>query len=163
MPLKITSTAFKEGDDLPVQLTCDGADQSPPLTWTGVPMEAQSLALMMEDPDAPNGTFTHWILYNIPRDIDGLPQGVENKEDLGQGIRQCTNSFGNLGYGGPCPPSGHGSHRYFFRVYALDSPILLNEGAKREDFLNAIEGHILDEGHLMGRYERAQAKATEAL
>src|SRR5215210_4881542 len=116
MAIIVTSTAFKEGDEIPTQFTCDGANISPPLTWTGVPQEARSLALLTNDPDAPNGTFTHWVLFNLPRDIDGLPDDVPADENLDNGARQCTNSFKNIGYGGPCPPEGHGSHRYFFRV-----------------------------------------------
>jgi len=161
MAIVITSTAFKEGDDIPAQYTCEGANMSPPLSWSGVPLEALSLALLMEDPDAPGGTYTHWMLLNLARDIDGLPEDVPADETLADGSRQLSNSFGNIGYGGPCPPPGNGSHRYFFRIYALDSSISLNKGAKREDFLNTIEGHILDEGQLMGRFERSQAKATK--
>jgi Raf kinase inhibitor-like YbhB/YbcL family protein len=160
MVIEITSTAFKEGDDIPTQYTCDGANISPPLTWSGVPRDAQTLALLMNDPDAPSGTFTHWVLYNLPRDVDGLPDSISNDETLANGARQATNSFGNIGYGGPCPPPGHGSHRYFFRIYALDNELSLNKGATGDDLLNAIEGHIIDEGQLMGRYERQQAKAT---
>jgi Raf kinase inhibitor-like YbhB/YbcL family protein len=135
---------------------------SPPLSWSDVPVDAQSLALLMNDPDAPNGTFTHWVLYNLPRDTDGLPKGVPADESLAGSSRQCTNSFGDVGYGGPCPPAGHGSHRYFFRLYALDAEISLNKGSTADDLMNAIEGHIVDEGQLMGRYERQEARATRA-
>ena len=162
MSIKITSTAFKEGDDIPVQFTCDGANISPPLSWGDVPLETQSLALLMNDPDAPNGTFTHWVLYNLPRDADGIPENVPADETFADTARQCTNSFGNIGYGGPCPPAGHGSHRYFFRLYALDTEISLNKDSTGDDLLNAIEGHIIDEGELMGRYERQQARAGQA-
>ncbi|HYJ91906.1 MAG TPA: YbhB/YbcL family Raf kinase inhibitor-like protein [Pyrinomonadaceae bacterium] len=161
MAIEITSTAFKEGDDIPTQFTCDGQNISPPLTWSGVPQETQTLALLMNDPDAPNGTFTHWVMYNVPRDLDSLPDSVANNETLDNGARQAKNSFGNIGYGGPCPPPGHGSHRYFFHVYALDTELSLNSGATADDFLNAIDGHIIAEGQLMGRYERQQAKATK--
>jgi Raf kinase inhibitor-like YbhB/YbcL family protein len=161
MPIQITSTAFKEGQDIPTQYTCDGANISPPLSWSGVSQEAESLALLMNDPDAPSGTFTHWVLYNLRRDTDGLSESVDNDETFGKSGRQGTNSFGKIGYGGPCPPPGHGSHRYFFRIYALDSELSLNREATGDDLLNAIEGHIIDEGQLMGRYERQQAKAIQ--
>lgn len=161
MPIKITSNAFREGEDIPIQFTCDGANISPPLSWSDVPIEAQSLALLMNDPDAPKGTFTHWVLFNLPRDADGLSEDVPAEEALANSARQCTNSFGNIGYGGPCPPPGHGSHRYFFRLYALDAELSLNKGSTGDDLLNAIKGHIIDEGELMGRYERQQAKARQ--
>jgi Raf kinase inhibitor-like YbhB/YbcL family protein len=161
MPIEITSTAFKESDDIPTRFTCDGENLSPPLSWTGVPREAQSVALIMNDPDAPNGTFTHWVLYNLPRDTNGLPEGVSDDETLADGARHAKNGSGNFGYTGPCPPEGHGSHRYYFRIYALDGQLTLNEGATGDDLMNAIDGHIIDEGHLMGRYERQQAKATQ--
>jgi Raf kinase inhibitor-like YbhB/YbcL family protein len=159
MPISVTSTAFKEGNTIPDQYTCDGANISPPLTWSGVPQQARSLALLMNDPDAPNGTFTHWVLCDLPRDTDGLPENVSTDETLANGARQCTNSFEKIGYGGPCPPPGHGSHRYFFRVFALDTELSLNKGSTADDLLNAIDGHVIDEGQLMGRYERQRAKA----
>jgi Raf kinase inhibitor-like YbhB/YbcL family protein len=160
MAIEVTSTIFKDGDDIPARYTCDGKNLSPPLNWTGVPQTAQSLALLMDDPDAPSGTYTHWILFNIPRRIEGLPEDVPKEEKLADGSRQCLNSSGNFGYTGPCPPAGHGSHRYYFRIYALDREIHLNKGSKREDFLTAIEGQVLEEGQLMGRFERQQTRAT---
>ena len=160
MPLDVRSPAFEDGDEIPVRYTCDGENISPAIDWSGVSQETQSLALLMEDPDAPSGTFTHWTIYNIPRGIDGLPEDVPRDERLPDESRQCTNSSGKTGYTGPCPPPGGGSHRYYFNVYALDAEILLSNGATREEFLGAIKDHVIDEGKLMGRYQRRQARAT---
>src|SRR5437868_3274878 len=132
MAIEITSTVFKDGDDIPARYTCNGENISPPLSWTGIPQTARSLALLMDDPDAPSGTYTHWILFNIPRGVEALPEGVAGDEKLADGSAQCTNGSGTFGYTGPCPPAGHGSHRYYFKIYALDRELQLNEGSTRE-------------------------------
>lgn len=162
MAFVLTSTAFKEGEAIPTQFTCDGTNISPPLSWSGVPDGTQSLALLVNDPDAPSGTFTHWVLFDLTADSEGLPENRPNDQVLENGARQGTNDFGSIGYGGPCPPTGHGSHRYFFRLYALDAELTLNKSATGEDFLAAVKDHIIAETHLMGNYERQQAKTSEA-
>ncbi len=148
MAFTLTSPAFIEGGAIPRDYTCDGADRSPPLRWTGAP-SAASYVLIMDDPDAPGGTFTHWVLYDIPGDRTELAEG-EQKVGLAGG-----NDFGGRGYGGPCPPRGRGAHRYFFRLSALDIPSLkLSPGASRRDVEAAMRGHVLATATLMGRYER---------
>lgn len=142
---RITSPAFRQGDPIPVKYTCDGENVNPGLIIKNVPEDSKSLALIMEDPDAPGGTFDHWITWNIKPWID------EIKENSVPGI-QGVNSFDNPGYGGPCPPDRE--HRYYFRIFALDSMLDLYEGADKSELLRAMKGHILAEGSLMGRYER---------
>ncbi|MGI9642496.1 MAG: YbhB/YbcL family Raf kinase inhibitor-like protein [Acidimicrobiia bacterium] len=143
--MELTSTAFENEDAIPVRFTCDGDGISPALALAGVPADAQSLALIMEDPDAPNGTWDHWIAYDIP-------VTDEIAEDVGELGTAGTNSWGLTGYGGPCPPSG--THRYFFTIYALDSDLGLDEGATKDQVLGALNGRILAEGILMGTYSR---------
>lgn len=152
MEIKITSTAFEEAGMIPPKYTCDGEDVSPALNWDSVPEAAQSIALVCDDPDAPMGTFVHWVLYNLPGDVRELPEDVPAEATLSSGARQGTSDFGQTGYGGPCPPRG--AHRYFFRIYALDTPLDLDAGARRADLLKAMEGHILAQGQLMGKYQR---------
>jgi hypothetical protein len=137
---------------IPRRYTCDGEDVSPPLAWSGVPAAAQSLALVCDDPDAPVGTWIHWLLYNIPADASSLPEAVAPDSTLASGAVNGKNSWGRLGYGGPCPPGG--THRYFFTLYALDSRLSLESGATEAQLQQAMEGHILAEGQLMGRYQR---------
>ena len=148
MQIKITSTAFKEGEFIPSKYTCDGKNIMPPLSWQGIPPETQSLVLIVDDPDAPSGTFTHAIFF----DIDPKKESLSEGETPGvAGI----NDFGRLGYGGPCPPRGHGVHRYYFKVYALDIPSLkLKSGAYKSAVEKAMKGHILAYGELVGKYER---------
>jgi Raf kinase inhibitor-like YbhB/YbcL family protein len=146
MPIQITSAAFEEGATIPVKFTCDGQDISPPLAWSGVPEGTQSLVLISDDPDAPAGTWVHWVLFDLPADTDALPEGVQ---DVGT---DGNNSWRRLGYGGPCPPSG--THRYFFKLYALDTALNLKEGASKEDVEKAMQGHILAQAQLMGKYGR---------
>ena len=153
MALTITSTAFEEGAMIPGQYTCDGADISPPLSWSGVPQGTQSLALISDDPDAPAGTWVHWVLFNIPPDSTGLPEKVPTDEVLAGGARHGMTDFGRFGYGGPCPPSG--THRYYFKLYALDTMLDLSGRITKEDLLGAMEGHILAEAQLMGKYKRS--------
>lgn len=151
-PLKLTSTIFTDGGLIPGKYTCDGANVSPPLAWEGVPAQAKSLALVCQDPDAPGGVWTHWALFDLPVSAGGLPENVPASEALAGGGRQGRNDFKKIGYGGPCPP--HGTHRYFFRLYALDEEVSPVEGATAAELLKAMQGHIVAEGELMGKYER---------
>jgi hypothetical protein len=150
--ITLTSSAFKEGEQIPRQYTCDGVNVSPPLEWTGVPKTAQTLAIIADDPDAPSGTFTHWVLYNLPSETMGMVENVPATEDLKGGGHQGENDFKQMGYGGPCPPSGR--HRYFFKLFALDYELPLKTGAKKADVEKAMEGHIIGQGQLMGTYHR---------
>jgi len=152
MELKITSSAFEEGGMIPKQYTCDGANISPPLRWTSVPLGTKSLALICDDPDAPMGIWVHWIISNLPTNINELPESIPPQKTLENGAKQGINDFPKIGYGGPCPPNG--THRYYFKLYALDTEIDLDAGATKRELLKAIKGHILAEGQLMGRYKR---------
>jgi hypothetical protein len=148
----VTSTAFRDGGPIPRNHTCDGEDVSPPLAWSGVPAGAKSLALICDDPDAPMGTWVHWVLYDLPPDCTSLPEGVPRKEKLKNGARQGRNDFRKIGYNGPCPPGG--THRYFFKICALDAVLNLVPGLTKAELLKAMEGHLLAEGRLMGTYKR---------
>ncbi|MEW5702942.1 MAG: YbhB/YbcL family Raf kinase inhibitor-like protein [Candidatus Zixiibacteriota bacterium] len=152
MLLTITSTAFTEGGMIPAKYTCDGADISPPLSWNGVPKEAKSLALICDDPDAPAGTWVHWVIFNVPPDSAGLPEKVPPDSTLPNGTWQGTNDFRKVGYGGPCPPGG--THRYYFKLYALDTALNLTGRVTKADLLGAMDKHILAEAQLMGKYRR---------
>ena len=152
MEIKLTSTAFKEGEAIPRQYTCDGINISPPLEWTGVPKSAKTIALIADDPDAPSGTFVHWVLYNLPAANIGLVENLPPTEDLKAGGFQGKNDFGKVGYGGPCPPSG--THRYFFKTYALDAELPLKGGATKAEIENAMQAHIIARGQLMGTFSR---------
>jgi Raf kinase inhibitor-like YbhB/YbcL family protein len=147
MKLDVSSRAFAEGQSIPQKHTCDGEDVSPPMKWSGAPANTKSIAIICEDPDAPSGTFTHWVLY----DLVGTTK--ELNERSSDGGKEGANGFGKTGYGGPCPPPG-AAHRYFFRVYALDTPSLGGAGSSKEDVTAVMEGHILAQGQLMGRYKR---------
>jgi hypothetical protein len=154
MAFSLTSQAFKDGDRIPKQYTCDGADVSPPLSWQDAPAGTKSFALIMDDPDAPIGVFTHWVLYDLPADTRDLPEGVKKDASLAIGAKQGVNDFGQVGYGGPCPPRGK-PHRYFFTLRALDTPSLnLLPKAKKSDVEHAMKGHMLGEAKLMGIYQR---------
>ena len=144
--MALTSPSFYEGEAIPDKFTCDGEDISPELDWFGIPEGTVSLALIMDDPDAPAGTWVHWVLFNLPMDLSGLRQGI-----TGIGI-DGNNSWNRTGYGGPCPPSG--THRYYFKLYALDTNLDLAPGTKKEALLAAMEGHILGQAELMGTYSR---------
>jgi Raf kinase inhibitor-like YbhB/YbcL family protein len=144
--MKITSAAFQEGGNIPSKFTCDGSDTSPPLQITGVPSEAKSLVLIVDDPDAPGGLFTHWLIWNIPPQTNSISEGNAPKGVYG------TNDFGKPSYKGPCPPPG--SHRYSFKIYALDRELDLRGGAKRSQLDAAMKGHIVAQGVLVGRYAR---------
>ncbi|HTQ56912.1 MAG TPA: YbhB/YbcL family Raf kinase inhibitor-like protein [Bryobacteraceae bacterium] len=151
MAFKIYSSAFANGAAIPRLLTCDGADLSPALEWSGEPANTRSLVLIVDDPDAPGGVWTHWLLYDLPSSLRSLPQGYKAARPALSGV----NDFGRPGYGGPCPPKGHGPHRYYFKLYALDVESLgLRPGAGRRDLERAMRGHVLAETQHMGRYER---------
>jgi Raf kinase inhibitor-like YbhB/YbcL family protein len=150
MKLNVNSPMFTDGERIPVKYTCDGADVSPPLSWSAGPAATRSYALIVDDPDAPGGAFTHWVVYNIPDSVTRLEEHVVSR---GDGTLQGMNSFGNMGYGGPCPPPGK-PHHYRFHVYALDLKPDLKQGASKGDVLSAIKGHILAEGELVGTYSR---------
>jgi Raf kinase inhibitor-like YbhB/YbcL family protein len=150
---RVSSEAFDEGDIIPQKYTCDGADLSPPLSWSHVPKGTQSLVLIVDDPDAPTRTWVHWVLYNIPGSRTSLPEGVRLSQDVSEFGSQGYTDFGRPGYGGPCPPSG-GAHRYFFKIYALDQSLNLPQNPTKEDVEQAMEGHILGLGQLMGKYSR---------
>lgn len=152
MSLALYSPAFPHGQAIPSRYSCDGEDLSPPLSWTGVPPTTETFALIMDDPDAPKGTWIHWVLYNIPAKQVGLPEGQPREATLPDGSIQGGNSWSRLGYGGPCPPSG--THRYYFKLYALDVKVTLPPGATKDQLLAAMKGHIVAETSLMGTYHR---------
>jgi len=152
MAITITSSAFTEGGMIPRKYTCDAEDISPDLKWSGVPKETRSLALICDDPDAPAGTWVHWVLYNLPSDVAELAAAIPADATLKNGARHGKNDFRKLGYGGPCPPGG--THRYFFKLYALDTLLNLDSGSTKAQLLAAMKGHILAEGQLMGKYKR---------
>lgn len=154
MSLELRSVSFDEGETIPVRHTCDGEDLSPPLSVEGVPAGAESLALIVDDPDAPAGTWVHWVLYGLPADLGSLPQGVPAGAEAQDGGLQGENDFGDLGWGGPCPPPGE-EHRYVFRLYALDGTPELGSGATKEELLEAIEPMVVEEARLTGRYQRS--------
>ncbi|MGD2215096.1 MAG: YbhB/YbcL family Raf kinase inhibitor-like protein [Gemmatimonadales bacterium] len=154
MPIEVTSPAFEDGGSIPVRHTCQGEDVSPAIEWANVPAEARSLALICDDPDAPRGTWVHWVVYDIPPGFTALSESIPPHEVTPEGAKQGLNDFNRLGYGGPCPPPG-GPHRYFFKLYALDIEPGLPAGATKADLLRAIKGHVLDEGQLVGKYERS--------
>jgi len=153
MVLSVPSAAFREGEVIPIEYTCQGQDVSPPLTWSEPPAGTQSLALIVDDPDAPVGVFTHWVIFNIPADSRGLSEAVPTQAELPSGALQGKNDFGRMGYAGPCPPSGR-THRYQFTVYALDSRLDLTAGVAKTQLLTAMQGHVLAQGELSGRYQR---------
>jgi Raf kinase inhibitor-like YbhB/YbcL family protein len=150
--MEIKSSAFKEGAMIPGKYTCDNIDISPPLEWSQFPDGTKTFALICDDPDAPMGTWVHWVLFNLPGNILELPENVQKLEVLKNGARQGKNDFGKIGYGGPCPPGG--THRYYFKIYALDKELDFKPGITKKELLKAMEGHILAEGQLMGKYKR---------
>jgi Raf kinase inhibitor-like YbhB/YbcL family protein len=151
--LHVTSPAFTEGQPIPSKYTCEGQDVSPPLRWDNAPSAAKAFALICEDPDAPAGTWVHWVLYNLPASAASLQEGMSKSAALADGSRQGLNDFRKTGYNGPCPPAG-AAHRYYFNVYALDASVSLPSRAKKADLAKAMEGHIVAEGTLMGTYRR---------
>jgi Raf kinase inhibitor-like YbhB/YbcL family protein len=152
MGLKITSSAFEAGGMIPAKYTCDAENMSPPLSWGGAPEKTKSFALICDDPDAPAGTWVHWVVYNIPESSKELLENIQNDKKLTDGTLQGTNDFGKTGYGGPCPPSG--THRYFFKLYALDAMLTIQGNATKSALLEAMKGHILAQGELIGKYSR---------
>jgi Raf kinase inhibitor-like YbhB/YbcL family protein len=150
---ELKSFAFEAGGDIPKKFTCDGSDLSPALNWNEPPAGTQSFSLIMDDPDAPVGTWVHWVLYNLPASARQLPEGVPNDRELANSARQGSNSWNRIGYGGPCPPPGP-AHRYFFKLYALDTKTNLRPGATKQELERALQGHILAQAELMGRFRR---------
>ncbi len=150
--MQITSPAFEEGGPIPAKYTCDGQDISPPLAWKNAPDGTKSFALISDDPDAPMSTWVHWVAFNIPPELTGLQENVRKEAEAKNGVRQGNNSWPRMGYGGPCPPSG--THRYYFKIYALNALLDLKPGATKAEVLQAMKGHVLAEAHLMGKYKR---------
>lgn len=150
--MEFMSRAFNHGDMIPRKHTCDGADISPPLEWNSVPAGTKSMALICDDPDAPMGIWVHWVYYDIPVETKSLPENIAPKEHPVNGGTQGSNDFHKIGYGGPCPPGG--THRYYFKLYALDIMVNLAPGATKKQLLKEIENHILAEAQLMGKYKR---------
>jgi len=152
MTITITSSAFSDGGMIPKEHTCDGGDISPPLSWSGLPKGVKSIALICDDPDAPVGTWVHWVLFNIPVTVRELPSNIPPEKTLDIGAKHGINDFKKYGYGGPCPPGG--THRYYFKMYALDSRLALQPGITKAELIKEMAGHILSEGRLMGTYKR---------
>ncbi len=153
MTIEVSSPAFQEGEPIPKKYTGDGADTAPPLKWTKPPEDTQSQVLICDDPDAPRGTWVHWVLFNLPANVHELAEGVPAKETLPNGAKQGKNDFGKTGYGGPAPPKGK-PHRYYFKLYALDTTLDIAPGATKAEVVAAMKDHVLAEGQLMGRYQR---------
>jgi len=151
--MELYCLSFAHNEMIPTKYTCDGEGISPPLKWEGVPPETKSFALIMDDPDAPSGDFVHWVIFSIPAESDFLEEDIETAGELPSGMKQGKNSGGRLGYTPPCPPSG--THRYFFKLYALNAEIKLKAGISKQDLLNAMQGHILDSAEMIGRYQRS--------
>lgn len=153
--MQLRTSAFKPGDNVPLPFTCDGANVSPPLTWTAPPDGTESLAVIVDDPDAPHRTWTHWLVYNVPPTERELSEAIAPRSELASGAQQGRNDFGDVGYGGPCPPPGR-PHRYFFRVFALDTQLTFPTAPSREQIDRAMRGHVLASGQIMGHYRRKQ-------
>ncbi len=152
---ELRSPAFAPNGTIPREYTCEGENVSPPLEWSGAPPKTKAYALVVDDPDAPRGTFTHWLVYDIPAVQDRLPKGVPHTGKLTDGRTQGRNDFDREGWDGPMPPKGHGAHRYFFKLYALDAPLGLDTGVSKGELGKAMRGHVLAETELVGRYERS--------
>lgn len=150
---KISSPAFNHKEFIPVKFTCDGPNVSPELLWSGAPAGTKSFALICDDPDAPVGTWVHWVIYNIPSDVNRLEEGIPREEKLENGITQGKNDFGYIGYGGPCPPKGN-PHRYFFKLYALNMATQFEPGLTKDELLKKIEGHVIQKTEFYGKYQR---------
>lgn len=149
----LTTPTFSPGGPIPKPCTCDGGDRSPALGWSEIPVDTRSFALICDDPDAPRGTWVHWVLFNLPADAVELSEGVPGAPELPSGARQGVNDFHKVGYGGPCPPPG-APHRYFFRLSALDCKLNLSAGITRSELGQAMAGHVLAEATIMGTYGR---------
>jgi Raf kinase inhibitor-like YbhB/YbcL family protein len=154
--MKISSRAFKEFEIMPAKYTCQGQDISPPLSFSDVPAHTRSLALILVDPDAPSGKFVHWVIYNIPSETMELEENIKKTAKLTDGTMQGLNDFGRIGYGGPCPPFG--THRYYFKLYALDTLLNLKPGVKETDLLKVLFHHNIAEAHFMGKYSKQTVK-----
>lgn len=152
MSLSVTSTGFTAGQPIPPVYSCHGRNVSPPLAWTGAPGATKSFALILDDPDAPSGTYVHWVVYNLPAASSGLPEAVPGRPKLDDGSLQGTTSSGGTGYTGPCPPSG--THHYHFKLYALDAVLGLSSGATKDQLLKAMQGHVLAQGELVGTFSK---------
>ena len=152
MTFHLTSTASESGGDIPTKLTCDGLDTSPSLAWTEPPPGTETFALIVDDPDAPAGTWVHWVLYNLPAIARGLAEGISKDSQLPDGARQGRNDFGELGYNGPCPPRG-APHRYFFKLYALDCNLKLKPRASKGELERAMKRHVLARAELVGSFQ----------
>lgn len=156
---QLTSSAFETENSIPTQFSCDGRNISPELSWSNAPAGTKSFALIVHDPDAPiEGGYTHWLVFNIPASVHHLPENIPNQDKLPGGGFQGKNDGGRYGYAGPCPPSG--THRYYFRLYALDSELDSQAGASKTRLEKAIEGHVLAKAELLGRYKRNAGKAA---
>ena len=153
MAFTLSSKVIKASAPIPAEHTCDGRDASPPLTWSGAPSKTVAFALICDDPDAPVGTWVHWVLYDIPKATVELKGGVAKTKTLADGSKQGGNDFRKVGYNGPCPPRGP-AHRYYFKLYALDAPTGLAAGATKAEVIEAIEGHVLAQAELIGTYQR---------
>ena len=153
MGFTLTSSAFSSGGEIPQQYTCKGSDTSPALQWSGAPAKTASFALIMDDPDAPAGTWVHWVMWNLPASAHSLAEGVAKRDQLDDGSRQGHNSFKKAGYNGPCPPGG-ATHHYYFRLYALDTMLDISTGSSRGQFDAAMKGHVLAEADYMGTFHR---------
>jgi len=154
MPLTFSSPSFSNGGDIAKQFTCDGADRSPQLIWTDPPVGTKAFAIFVDDPDAPVGSWNHWAIWNIPASSHGLPEAVSKEAHLSDGSQQGMNDFHKIGYNGPCPPAGK-AHRYYFKLYALDTKLNLKLEAGKPEREAAMKGHILAQGEWMGKYSRA--------
>ncbi|MEN6385583.1 MAG: YbhB/YbcL family Raf kinase inhibitor-like protein [Phycisphaerales bacterium] len=152
IPITVKSSAFQQDQMIPARYTCDGENISPPLKWGEIPIGTQSIALICEDPDAPMGTWTHWLMWNVPGNKTELEENIPKVGKLPDGVCQGINSGKKVGYTGPCPPDG--THRYYFNVYALDSMLSLSGDVSKEMLLEAMNGHVIAEGSLMGTYQR---------
>jgi Raf kinase inhibitor-like YbhB/YbcL family protein len=153
MAFAMSSMSFQNGGDIPRKFTCDGADVSPELSWSEPPAGTQSFALIADDPDAPSGTWTHWVLFDVPPATSSLAEGVSKIDELPGGERQGRNDFHKIGYNGPCPPPGK-PHRYFFKLYALDRKLVLKPATSKQEVEQAMQGHILGDAKWMGKYQR---------
>ena len=151
--MELKSSAFRSGADIPRKHTCDADDVSPQFSWSNVPSGTKAFALIADDPDAPGGTWVHWVIYDLPAATHELGEGMNKNETLANGGKQGVNDFRKVGYGGPCPPPGK-PHRYFFKLYALDAATNLKPRATKQQLLAAMKGHILGEAELIGRYKR---------
>lgn len=152
MEINFFSPSFKKGETIPKMFTCDDADISPKLVWSNLPQGTKSVSIICDDPDAPMGTWVHWVIYNIPATVSELSENQPRSEKLPNGAFQGRNSWGKIGYGGPCPPSG--THRYFFKLYALDTLLELKPGATKDELIKSIKGHILGQTEFYGKYSR---------